>query len=204
MKKYQTITVWAGAAATISPIYHEPMRQIGEMLAEKNITMVYGIGDEGMMGCVFQGVRNKNGKVIGITTEKLLELQCRDQSIFQPGEITVVDNLAERKAKMMHLGEAILVGPGGWGTIDEVSDFAVAIQTGEIEKKPLIFMDFNHFWAPMREMVFNMLQDGTLNQDKVDYMDFIDTPDELFMMLDKIENRLAAEKKVGPKKRRKK
>lgn len=204
MKKYQTITVWAGAAATISPIYHEPMRQIGEMLAEKNITMVYGIGDEGMMGCVFQGVRNKNGKVIGITTEKLLELQCRDKSVFQPGEITVVDNLAERKAKMMHLGEAILVGPGGWGTIDEVSDFAVAIQTGEIEKKPLIFLDFNHFWAPMREMVFNMLQDGTLNQDKVDYMDFIDTPDELFMMLEKIENRLTAEKKVGPKKRRKK
>ncbi len=204
MKKYQTITVWAGAAATISPIYHEPMRQIGEMLAEKNITMVYGIGDEGMMGCVFQGVRNKNGKVIGITTEKLLELQCRDKSVFQSGEITVVDNLAERKAKMMRLGEAILVGPGGWGTIDEVSDFAVAIQTGEIEKKPLIFMDFNHFWAPMREMIFNMLQDGTLNQDKVDYMDFIDTPDELFMMLEKIENRLAAEKKVGPKKRRKK
>ena len=204
MKKYQTITVWAGAAATISPIYHEPMRQIGEMLAEKNITMVYGIGDEGMMGCVFQGVRNKNGKVIGITTEKLLELQCRDKSVFQSGERTVVDNLAERKAKMMLLGEAILVGPGGWGTIDEVSDFAVAIQTGEIEKKPLIFLDFNHFWAPMREMVFNMLQDGTLNQDKVDYIDFIDTPDELFMMLEKIENRLTAEKKVGPKKRRKK
>lgn len=204
MKKYQAITVWAGAAASISSIYHEPMRQVGELLAQNNITMVYGIGDEGMMGCAFQGVRNKNGKVMGITTEKLLELQCRDQSIFNPDEITVVENLAVRKAKMMQLGEAILVGPGGWGTIDEVSDFAVAIQTGEIEKKPLLFLDFNHFWAPMRELIFNMLQDGTLNQDKVDYIDFVDEPDEIFEALEKIENRLIAEKTVGRKKGRKK
>ena len=204
MKKYQAITVWAGAAPTISSIYHKPMRQVGELLAEKNITMVYGIGDEGMMGCVFQGIRNKNGKVMGITTEKLLELQCRDKSVFHPDEIMVVDNLAIRKAKMMQLGEAILVGPGGWGTIDEVSDFAVAIQTGEIEKKPLLFMDFNHFWAPMREMIFNMLQDGTLNQDKIDYIDFINEPDEIFEVLTKVENRLIAEKIVGHQKRKRK
>ncbi len=197
MKKYQAITVWAGASAAISSIYREPMRRVGELLAENNITMVYGIGDEGMMGCAFQGVRNKNGKVIGITTQKLLELQCRDQSIFQPEEITVVENLAVRRAKMMRLGEAILVGPGGWGTLDEVSDFAVTIQTGEINRKPLIFLNFNRFWEPMRELIFNMLQDGTLNQDKVDYIEFVDTPEEIFTALEKIENRLLAEQTVG-------
>lgn len=192
MKNYQKITVWAGAAPSIAPVYSSSMRRVGELLAEKGITMVYGIGDEGMMGAAFQGVRNKNGKVIGITTPKLLQLQCKDPSIFQPEEMIVIENFAERKNKMMTLGEAILVGPGGWGTLDEVSDFAVTIQKGEIEKKPLIFLNFNNFWGPFQELLFNMLQDGTLNQDKTDFIEFIEEPDEIFEAIEKVQNRLDA------------
>ena len=200
MKKYKYITVWAGAASTISAVYKEPMRQIGEMLAQKKITMVYGIGDEGMMGAAFQGIRNKNGKVVGITTQKLLELQCKDPNLFAKDEIEVVDNLAERKRKMMDLGEVIIAGPGGWGTMDEISDFAVSIQTGEIQKKPLIFLNFNNFWAPFGEMLFNMLQEGTLNKDKTDFIEFVNEPSELFDAIEKVQNRLDAAKKYKKKK----
>ena len=200
MKKYKYITVWAGAASTISAVYKEPMRQIGEMLAQKKITMVYGIGDEGMMGAAFQGVRNKNGKVVGITTQKLLELQCKNPDLFAKDEIEVVANLAERKRKMMDLGEVIIAGPGGWGTMDEISDFAVSIQTGEIQKKPLIFLNFNNFWTPFGEMLFNMLQEGTLNKDKTDFIEFVNEPSELFDAIEKVQNRLDAAKKYKKKK----
>lgn len=196
MKKYKAITVWAGAAPTITPVYHEPMRVIGEMLAERKIKMVYGIGDEGMMGAAFQGVRNKGGKVVGITTQKLLELQCKNRGVFKKNEITVVNDLSIRKRIMMQLGDVILAGPGGWGTLDEISDFAVAIQTGEIEKKPLIFLNFNNFWAPFAELIFNMLQDGTLNQGKTDFIEFINEPDELFDAITKVQNRLDALKRA--------
>ena len=74
-QKYKSIAVFGGASSTISSVYHEYMRRTGELLAEQGITMVFGIGDEGVMGSTFQGVRNKNGKVLGITTLKLLELQ---------------------------------------------------------------------------------------------------------------------------------
>lgn len=199
MKKYKHITVWAGAAPTISAVYHEPMRQIGEILAKKKITMVYGIGDEGMMGAAFQGIRSQKGKVVGITTKKLLDLQCKNPELFAKGEIEVVDTLAERKKKMMDLGEVILAGPGGWGTLDEISNFAVYIQTGEIKKKPLIFLNFNNFWAPFGELIFNMLQEGTLNQDKVDFVDFVNEPEELFDVIEKVQNRLDAAQKIKKK-----
>lgn len=200
MKKYKNITVWAGAAPTISACYHDPMYRIGQILAQNNITMVYGIGDEGMMGAAFRGVRSKKGKVKGITTPKLLELQCKDQKLFKKGEIEVVETLAERKRKMMQLGEVILAGPGGWGTLDEISNFAVFIQTGEIKKKPLIFLNFNNFWAPFGELIFNMLQEGTLNQEKVDFIEFANSPDELFDAIEKVQTRLDAAKKVKNKK----
>lgn len=194
MHSYKRITVFASASGSVASVHHTPMRQTGELLAEHGITMVFGVGDEGMMGSVFQGVRNKNGKVIGITTQKLLDLQCRDQSVYRPGEIKVVPTLSERKMEMFKLGDAILVGPGGWGTIDEFSEFAVTIQTKEIEKKPLIFLNFNEFWKPLQELILNMLQEGTLDQDKVDFVEFIDHPDEIFDAIEKVQNRIDANK----------
>lgn len=191
--KYKMITVFAGASG-----FHFvgasllPMRQTGELLASHGITMVYGVGDEGMMGSAFQGVRNKNGSVVGITTPKLLELQCRDQGVFRPGEIEIVQTLSERKRKMFELGDVILVGPGGWGTMDEFAEFAVTIQTGEIPKKPMIFLNYNDFWKPLQELILNMLQEGTLNQDKVDFIEFVEHPDEIFDAIEKVQNRIDA------------
>lgn len=193
--KYSKITVFASAAGSVSSIHHKPMRETGELLAENGITMVYGVGDEGMMGSAFQGVRNKNGHVIGITIPRLLELQCKNPDVFRPGEIELVDDLAVRKMKMFQLGEVILVGPGGWGTLDEVSDFAVRIQTREIEKKPMIFLNFNNFWKPFGSLLFNMLQEGTLNQDKVDYIGFANTPEEIFDTIEMVQARIDGNKK---------
>ena len=195
MKKYNMITAFCGAAPTISSVYHEPMRRTGEILAENGATMVFGIGDNGLMGSMFQGVRNCNGRAVGITTLKLLELQCKNPGVFGLGEIKIVPNLSHRKMDMFQMGEAILVGPGGWGTIDEFSEFAVLIQTGEVARKPMIFLNYNHFWEPFRALMFSMMQEGTLNQDKVDYVDFADTPEDVFPMLDKVQNRLDAKHK---------
>lgn len=196
MKQYRMITAFAGAAPTISSVYYEPMRRTGEVLAEHGATMVFGIGDNGLMGSMFQGVRNKNGTVVGITTLKLLELQCKDPSVFQLGEIKIVPDLSRRKKDMFQMGEAILVGPGGWGTIDEFSEFAVLIQTGEVARKPMIFLNYNNFWEPFRALMLNMLQEGTLNQDKVDYVEFVSNPEEIFDALEKVQNRLDAKGKA--------
>ena len=195
MKQYKMITAFAGAAPTISSVYYEPMRRTGEVLAEHGTTMVFGIGDNGLMGSMFQGVRNKNGHVVGITTLKLLELQCKEPTVFQLGEIKIVPNLSKRKMDMFQMGEAILVGPGGWGTIDEFSEFAVLIQTGEVKRKPMIFLNYNHFWEPFRALMLRMLQEGTLNQDKVDYVGFVDDPDEIYAELETVQNRLDAKGK---------
>lgn len=195
MKKYKMITAFCGAAPTISSVYYEPMRRTGEILAEHGATMIFGIGDNGLMGSMFQGVRNRDGRVVGITTLKLLELQCKNPGVFRLGEIKIVPNLSHRKMDMFQMGEAILVGPGGWGTIDEFSEFAVLIQTGEVARKPMVFLNYNHFWEPFRALMFSMMQEGTLNQDKVDYVDFADTPEDVFPVLEKVQNRLDAKHK---------
>lgn len=197
---YKAITVFASASGAVASVHHEPMRRVGELLAEKGITMVFGISDVGMMGSVFQGVRNKNGKVMGITTLKLLELQCEDPTVFRLDEMKIVPNLSKRKMDMFKMGDAILVGPGGWGTMDEFAEFSVTIQTGEIKKKPMIFLNFNGFWEPLRALILNMLQEGTLNQDKVDFVDFVDEVDDIMPALERLQKRIDANAAAGQEK----
>lgn len=192
MTKPMNITVFCGASAAISPVFQEPMRRTGEVIAEHKAVTIYGIGDLGLMGSLFQGIRNKDGKVVGITTLKLLDLQCKDPKVFKLEEIKIVPNLSRRKMDMFQMGDAVLVGPGGWGTIDEFSEFAVLIQTGEVKRKPLIFLNYNGFWEPFRALMLNMLQEGMLNQDKVDYVDFVNDPDEIFSSIQKVQKRIDA------------
>ena len=188
--KYKSIAVFSGASKNIISLYQAPMRRVGELLAEHKITMVFGIGDDGLMGSSFQGVRNKNGKVLGVTTKRLLELQCSDPSVFKKGEIKLVTNLSDRKYQMFTNCDAVLVGPGGWGTLDEAAEFATLAQVGEIKKKPMVFLNFSNFWGPFKTLIFNMLQDGMLSQNKVDFIDFVDNPEDIFISLEKVQSRL--------------
>lgn len=197
-QKYKSITVFCSASGTTSPIYAEHMRRVGEMLADNGITMVFGGGDEGMMGKVLQGVLNRNGKKYGIITEKLFPLECHNPAVYKESELICVDTMIERKKKLIDMGDAILVGPGGWGTIDEISEYAVSVQLGDVERKPMLFLNFEGFWQPMIQMTLNMLQEGTLDQGKVDFMDFVNDVEGILPALDKVQERIDGRKRGEP------
>lgn len=197
-QKFKAITVFCSASGSTAPLYGEYMRRVGEILAEKGVTMVFGGGDEGMMGKVLQGVLNKNGKKRGIITEKLFALECHNPSVYQEEELIRVTSMAERKAKLFEMCDAILVGPGGWGTLDEVSEYAVTVQLGEVKRKPMLFLNFNNFWKPMMDLTLNMLQDGTLDNNKVDFIDFVNDINGIFPALEKIQERIDARESGNP------
>ena len=197
-EKFKSVTVFCSASGSTSPIYAEYMRKVGEMLAERGITMVFGGGDEGMMGKVLQGVLNKNGEKRGIITEKLFALECHNPSVYKEEELIRVNTMAERKAKLFEMCDAILVGPGGWGTLDEVSEYAVTVQLGDVKRKPMLFLNFEDFWRPMIQMTLNMLQEGTLDHNKVDFIDFVNDIDGIFPALEKIQERIDSREKGVP------
>lgn len=191
-KEYKTVTIFCSATDDTSAIYREFMRELGETLAERGLTLVFGGGDQGLMGTVLNAVLNKDGDVRGIITHKLLHLECHNPDVYKPGQLILVDTMIERKKLLMEMGDIILVGPGGWGTIDEFSEYAVSVQIGDVKRKPMIFLNFNGFWRAQKEQVFNMLQEGTLEQDKVDFIEFADTIDEVFEDIEKVQTRLDA------------
>ena len=149
--EFKSMTVFCGASKGINPNLFPAAFRLGEIIGNEKMKLIFGIGDNGMMGQVFRGALSKNAQIEGITTKELLELQCEDPSLFKPGEIMIVPDLFVRKFMMFKDGDIITVLPGGWGTIDEFAEFAVTIQTRQIMKKPLIFVNLDGFWDPLKE-----------------------------------------------------
>ncbi len=190
MQKYKAIAVFGSASDAVEPAFREPVFNIGAMLAAQGITMVYGVGDGGLMGESYRGVRSKGGKVLGITIPRLLAAQCADPNIFAEDELIVVDSLHERKRLMTEKSDALLFVPGGWGTMDEISSQGVHAKIGDREVKPMIFLNLNGFWNPMKEMLNNMLKTGSVKPEQIAFVDYADSPAEIFAAIERVEKRL--------------
>ena len=191
---FNKITVFGGASKTISSKYNEQAFKLGELIAKNNSTLVFGIGDNGMMGQVFHGLLKECGAVRGITTQKLLDLQCENPALFREGEIEVVPDLSKRKFMMFDEGDMMVILPGGWGTIDELAEFCVLIQTGQIKKKPMIFVNLDGYWSPMRKQIKRMYKDGSVNDKRIDFIGFVRKVEKVIPKATKIAKKLEKNK----------
>ena len=192
MTKYKTVAVFGSARDSIDEAFRKPIFETGALLAEKGITMVFGVGDYGLMGESFRGVRSKGGKVLGITIPSLFHKQCPDPSVFHEGEVQIVDTLHDRKHIMMESADALLIAPGGWGTLDEIASLGVhASSLGDRTVKPMIFLNFNGFWDPLKKQFEIMLKHGAINPEQLIFVDWANTPDEIFDALDRAQKRIS-------------
>ena len=191
MSKYKAIAIFGSTSNEIDPIYKKPTFETGALLAKNGITMVYGVGDEGLMGESFRGARSENGKVLGITIPYLLQKQCADPSIFKKGELRVVETLHERKHLMMENSDALLIAPGGWGTMDEIASHGVHAKLGDRAVRPVIFLNFHGFWEPLKQLLKTMLEHGAVTKEQIAFIDYADTPDEIFNAINRAKRRLA-------------
>lgn len=187
---FKKITVFGSASNAISKKYNDQAFKLGELIARNNSTLVYGVGDTGMMGQVFHGLLKGCGAVRGITTQKLMELQCDDPNLFKEGEMVIVDDLSTRKFMMFDEGDMMVILPGGWGTLDELAEFCVMIQTGRIRKKPMIFVNLGGFWNPMKKQIRQMYKEGCLNDNKINYIGFVRKVEKVIPKAIKIVNKL--------------
>ena len=112
----QTLTVFCGSKNGRDPLFCEHAKQVGHLLAEKKITLIYGGGNNGIMGTVANAVLERNGKVIGIMPRFLAIPEHRHNGLT---EMMEVEDMHTRKRLLYEKCDAALVLPGGFGTMDE-------------------------------------------------------------------------------------
>ena len=130
----KSVCVFCGANAGNRPLFAETARAMGEALARRGITLVFGGGRVGLMGAVSAATRAAGGRVVGVIPAALQ----RKELAYEGSDLTeliVVKSMHERKARMAELAEGFIALPGGYGTFEEICEMITWAQLG-IHRKP--------------------------------------------------------------------
>lgn len=187
----KNITVFGCSSARFDKQYYEAAFRLGQIIGENDMCLVFGIGDDGLMGEVFRGALHKHAKVLGVTTPALYDIQCHDKSVFKEHKVEIVHTLSERKRRMYDVGDAMVVLPGGWGTIDEFAEFSVTVKIHEIEFKPMIFLNTNGFWNAQRKQFDVMRETFAITQEQFNHVGFAEQPEDVLPLAARIQTSLA-------------
>ena len=119
------ICVFCSSSDAVGPDYFSVAAAMGTLIGSAGHTLVYGGGKVGMMGATARAVHESGGRVIGIIPEFMHRTGVTYEKCDQ---LVVTADMRERKAKMMAASEAFVALPGGFGTLEELSELITLLQ----------------------------------------------------------------------------
>ncbi|MCC5965278.1 MAG: TIGR00730 family Rossman fold protein [Natronohydrobacter sp.] len=151
-----SICVFCGSRAGLSPTYAQAARDLGQMIAARDWRLVYGAGDIGIMGEVARSAQNAGAQVFGVIPTHLMQLEVGKRDL---GTLVVTETMHERKKVMFTNSDAIVVLPGGAGTLDEFFEVLTWRQIG-LHEKPIFLLNTDGFWDPLVALVDHVIAQG--------------------------------------------
>jgi uncharacterized protein (TIGR00730 family) len=139
------ICVYCSASESIDDKYVDLAGALGEAIAKRGWSLVWGGGQVSMMGAVSRACREAGGRTVGVIPKKLADIEFADH---HADELHIVDDMRVRKALMDDFSDAFITLPGGAGTMEEFFEIWVGKTLG-FSRKPLIILDPTDFYAPL-------------------------------------------------------
>lgn len=145
----KTICVFCGSGVGKQPEYSIKARMLGELIAGKNLRLVYGGGNIGLMREVADSALTAGGEVIGVMPHNIVEKEIAHHAITK---LHVVNSMHERKALMADLSDAFIALPGGFGTLDEIFEIMTWNQL-EIITKPTGLLNIEGYFDHLIQFI---------------------------------------------------
>ena len=145
MSSLRRVCVFCGSSMGFTPAYAEAAAELGKLLAQRGIGLVYGGASVGTMGVVADAALAAGGEVIGVIPEALSSVEIAHAGLT---ELHVVSDMHQRKAKMAALSDGFLALPGGAGTLEELFEVWTWAQLG-MHRKPCALLDVNGYFASL-------------------------------------------------------
>lgn len=156
------ITVYLGANQGNDDKFIMAIKKLGECIGKNGDTLIYGGSKSGLMGILADSVLASGGLVIGVEPKMFIESELQHEDIT---ELIVTDNLAERKAKMIELGDAFIAFPGGTGTLEEISEIMSLVSLNLIDS-PCIIYNLDGYYDGLKELLNTMIKYGLSSEDR--------------------------------------
>lgn len=156
MGALKRVCVYCGSSDSVPAGYLEAARAMGQALAARGLTVVYGGGRTGMMGALADAALAAGAQVIGV-----LPRIFHTPSLAHSGltELYLVEDMHQRKARMAELADAFVALPGGFGTLEELFEILTWAQIG-LHRRPVGVLNVQGYFDPLLGLIEHVRRNG--------------------------------------------
>ena len=152
MATIRNVCVYCGSGTGSNPAFGEAADTLGRELAHAGVGLVFGGGGDGLMGRVARATLDAGGSVTGIIPKFLVK---QEHALLAAQDLTVVDDMHQRKQLMFERADAFIALPGGIGTLEELVEQLTWVQL-QRHRKPVLLADIAAFWRPLLTLFAHM------------------------------------------------
>jgi uncharacterized protein (TIGR00730 family) len=163
-RQIKRICVFCGTNPGSRPEYGAAARELGQVLAEEQIELVYGGASVGIMGQLADSVHEHGGHVTGIIPQQLMEKEAAHTGI---PDLIVVASMHQRKSQMADMSDGFIALPGGIGTLEGFFEILTWGQLG-IHAKPAGVLNVAGYFDQMTQFLDHAVQEGFLTEEHRD------------------------------------
>jgi uncharacterized protein (TIGR00730 family) len=175
----QSLAIFCGSKHGNNAIYQQHATELGTLLAAKGIRLIYGGGNNGLMGIAADAVMNSGGSVTGVIPQVLVAWEHQHEGI---SELLVVEDMHVRKRKLFELCDGAIILPGGFGTLDEL--FEMLTWNGlAIHDKKIFILNSGGFYQHLLQHMKLLESEGFLYGELGDKFILLNEPGELLSHL---------------------
>jgi uncharacterized protein (TIGR00730 family) len=152
----RSVCVFCGSRPGGNPAFVAAAQDVGVMIAEMKWRLVYGAGDVGLMGEVARAAQGAGARTLGVIPTHLM---AREQGKRDLTTLIITENMHERKKVMFMNSDAIVVLPGGAGSLDEFFEVLTWAQIG-LHTKPIFLLNTDGYWKPLIHLIDHVITQG--------------------------------------------
>ena len=169
------VCVYCASSEHCDPVYQEAAHALGRSLAAAGCTVVYGGGAVGLMGSLANGALEAGGQVIGIIPRFMTEVEWQHPGV---ANLEVVEDMRERKHRLLTGSDAVVALPGGCGTLEELFE-AMTLKRLALYFNPIVLLNTNGFYTPLGSFLEQMIEQRFMNPEHRALWTMVDRVDEV-------------------------
>ena len=169
------VCVFCASSRKVDQKYFNIAERVAHILVDNNITTVYGGGAVGLMGRLADTAMEKDGEVIGIIPSFMIDVEWGHKNIT---ELVLVEDMHERKKKLIEDVDAVVILPGGSGTLEEALEVITLKRLGKFTK-PVIFINTDGFYDSLFQLFDKMIEERFMRKEHRNLWTTITEPEDL-------------------------
>lgn len=182
MNQIKSVCVYSASSTKISEEYFQAARQLGQLLAQRQMRLINGAGCLGLMCACADACLSEGGQVTGVIPRFMIEQGWHHTGLT---ELIITEDMHTRKQTMARLSDAAIALPGGCGTLEELLEVITWKQLG-IYLKPIVILNTNGYYDPLLQMLERAVEERFMRPEHQAIWHVAYTPEEALDQLEKI------------------